>query len=58
MKLWKNTHTSPASHPLMGSPVADAIGSMMTKVTTNMWGTLMPDGRAHTSLRPVLLARE
>src|SRR5580704_7472809 len=47
-KLWMNTHVSPASQPLTGSPVLDAMGSMMTNVTTNMCGTLMPDGRAHT----------
>ena len=29
---------------------------MTTKVTTNMCGTLMPEGSAQTSLRPVLLA--
>jgi len=33
------------------------IGSMITKVTMNMCGTLMPDGSAQTSLRPVLLAK-
>ena len=33
-----------------------AIGSMMTKVTTNMCGTLMPEGSAQTSSRPVFLA--
>ena len=32
------------------------MGSMMTKVTTNMWGTLIPEGNAHTSLRPVRTA--
>ena len=29
---------------------------MITKVTTNMCGTLMPDGSAQTSVRPVFLA--
>ena len=29
---------------------------MTTKVTTNMCGTLVPDGRAQTSVRPVLFA--
>ena len=57
MKLWKNTQTSPASQPLIGSPVALAIGSMMTKVTTNMCGTLMPEGSAQTSSRPVFFAQ-
>ena len=33
-----------------------AIGSMITKVTTNMCGTLMPEGSAQTSVRPVFLA--
>ena len=56
MKLWKNTQTRPASQPLIGSPVFSAIGSMMTKVTMNMCGTLMPEGSAQTSLRPVFLA--
>ena len=32
--------------PLIGSPVLSAIGSMMTNVTMNMCGTLMPDGSA------------
>ncbi len=57
MKLWKNTQTRPACHPFTGSPVLSAIGSMITKVTMNICGTLMPEGRAHTSLRPVDLAR-
>jgi hypothetical protein len=56
MKLWKNTHTSPASQPWIGSLVASLIGSMITKVTMNICGTLMPDGNAHTSLRPVRFA--
>ena len=56
MKLWKNTHTSPASQPLTGSLVFSAIGSMMTKVTMNMCGTLTPEGSAQTSLRPVFTA--
>ena len=55
-KLWMKTQVSPASQPLMGSPVFNVIGSMMTKVTTNMCGTLMPDGRAQTSVRPVFFA--
>jgi hypothetical protein len=42
---------------LTGSPVFAAIGSMITKTTTNMCGTLMPEGSAQTSLRPVFLAR-
>ena len=55
-KLWTNTQVSPASQPFKGSPVLDAIGNMMTNTTTNMCGTLMPEGSAHTSLRPVDLA--
>jgi len=51
-----NTQVKPASQPLTGSPVLLAMGSMMTKVTTNMWGTLIPDGKAQTSVRPVLAA--
>ncbi len=56
-KLCTNTQVSPASQPLIGSPVLSAIGSMITKVTTNMCGTLMPEGSAHTSSRPVCFAR-
>ncbi len=56
MKLWKKTHTRPASQPLIGSPVLIEIGSMITKVTTNMCGTLTPDGSAQTSVRPVFCA--
>ena len=56
-KLWMNTQVRPASQPLIGSPVLAAIGSMITKVTMNMCGTLMPEGSAHTSVRPVFLAR-
>ena len=56
MKLWKNTQTRPASQPLIGSPVVNAIGSMITKVTMNICGTLMPEGMAQTSLRPVFFA--
>src|ERR1041384_5101464 len=47
---------TPASQPLMGLPVLDAMGSMITNTTTNMCGTLIPEGRAHTSLRPVFSA--
>ena len=56
MKLWKNTQTRPADQPLIGSPVFSVIGSMITKVTMNMCGTLTPDGSAQTSLRPVFCA--
>ena len=55
-KLWTNTQVRPASHACTGSLVLARIGSMTTKVTTNMCGTLMPDGKAHTSVRPVLCA--
>ncbi len=47
---------SPASHPSIGSPVFVAMGSMMTNVTMNMCGTLMPEGSAQTSVRPVFFA--
>ncbi len=40
----------------MGSPVEIEIGSMITKVTMNMCGTLTPEGSAQTSERPVSLA--
>ena len=56
MKLWKKTHTRPASQPLTGSLVLSVIGNMITKVTMNMCGTLTPEGSAHTSRRPVLSA--
>ena len=56
IKLWKNTQTRPADQPLTGSPVFSVIGSMITKVTMNMCGTLTPDGSAQTSLRPVFCA--
>ena len=56
IKLWKNTQTRPADQPLIGSPVFSVIGSMTTKVTMNMCGTLTPDGSAQTSLRPVFSA--
>ena len=56
MKLWKNTQTRPADQPLSGSPVLIVIGSMITKVTTNICGTLTPEGSAQTSLRPVFCA--
>ncbi len=56
-KLWMNTQVSPASQACTGSPVVRRIGIMMTKVTTNICGTLMPDGNAHTSVRPVFFAK-
>ena len=55
-KLCTNTQVSPASQPLTGSPVLIAMGSMITNTTTNMCGTLIPDGNAHTSVRPVFFA--
>ena len=55
-KLWTNTQVSPASQAWIGSLVLSTIGSMTTNVTMNMCGTLMPDGSAHTSVRPVLFA--
>ncbi len=51
-KLCTKTHVRPASQPLIGSPVVDAIGSMITNTTTNMCGTEMPEGRAQTVSRP------
>ena len=56
MKLWKNTQTRSADQPFSGSPVLSVIGNMMTNVTTNMCGTLTPEGSAHTSSRPVFCA--
>src|SRR6201987_1911016 len=47
-KICTNTQVSPASHTFTGSPVFVAMVSMITKVTTNMCGTLAPDGSAHT----------
>lgn len=55
-KLWMKTHVNPASQPLTGLPVCRVIGSMITKTTTNMCGTLVPEGSAQTSLRPVCFA--
>jgi len=55
-KLCTNTQVKPASHACTGSLVLSRIGSMTTKVTTNMCGTLMPEGKAQTSVRPVFLA--
>ena len=52
-KLWMKTQVSPASHPLIGSFVIRAMGIMMTRQTTNMCGTEMPEGSAQTSVRPV-----
>ena len=56
-KLCTNTQVSPAAHASSGSLVLARMGSMTTKVTTNMCGTLMPEGSAQTLLRPVFLAR-
>ena len=56
-KLWMNTQVRPASQAWIGSLVASLIGSITTKVTTNICGTLMPEGSAQTSVRPVLRAR-
>jgi hypothetical protein len=56
IKLWKNTQTRPADQPFRGSPVLMVIGSMITKVTMNMCGTLTPEGSAQTSVRPVFCA--
>src|SRR6202048_93409 len=53
IKLWKNTQTRPADQPFMGSPVLIVIGSMITKGTMNICGTLTPEGRAPTAERPV-----
>lgn len=52
-KLCTKIQVSPASQPLIGSPVVWAMGSMITRHTTNMCGTEMPEGRAQTSSRPV-----
>ena len=56
-KLCTNTQVRPASQAWTGSLVLPRIGSITTKVTTNICGTLMPEGSAQTSLRPVFLAR-
>ena len=55
-KLCTNTQVRPASQACTGFLVVIRIGSMTTNTTTNMWGTLMPEGRAQTSVRPVSLA--
>ena len=54
-KLCTNTQVSPASQPFTGSLVVRAMGSITTNVTMNMCGTLMPEGSAQTSVRPVFL---
>ncbi len=46
-----NAQARPASQARIGSPVLRKIGSMMTKTTMNMCGTLGPYGRAVTSVR-------
>ncbi len=56
-KLCTKTQVSPASQACTGSWVLARTGIMMTKVTTNMCGTLVPEGSAVTSSRPVLTAR-
>ena len=56
-KLCTNTQHNPAPHAANGSPVAILIGSMITKVTTNICGTDTPEGSAQTSVRPVFFAR-
>jgi len=56
-KLCTKTQVRPASQAWTGSLVTPRIGSMTTKVTTNMCGTLVPDGKAVTSVRPVFCAR-
>ncbi len=47
-KLCTHTQVRPASQAWIGSCVLPRIGAMITKVTTNMCGTLMPEGRAQT----------
>ena len=48
-----NTQIMPACHAA-SHPLDALIGSMMAKTTKNMCGTLGPEGRAVTSLRPSL----
>jgi hypothetical protein len=57
MKLCTKTHTRPACQAFTGSPVASLTGSMITRVTMNIWGTLIPEGNAQTSERPVFRAK-
>ena len=51
-----NDQAIPAVQATSGLPVASAIGSMITKTTMNMCGTLGPYGIAQTSVRPSLRA--
>jgi hypothetical protein len=51
MMPMRNAHASPACHACSGSSVARYTGSMTTKTTMNMCGTLGPYGRAVTSER-------
>ena len=46
-----NAQASPACQACIGSSVARYTGSMTTKITMNMCGTLGPYGRAVTSVR-------
>ena len=46
-----NAQARPACQARIGSPVLSAIGSMITKTTMNMCGTLGPYGIAVTSSR-------
>ena len=46
-----NAQARPASQARSGSPVVRKIGSMITKTTMNMCGTLGPYGSAVTSVR-------
>ncbi len=46
-----NAQASPAAQARIGSPVFRKIGSMITKTTMNMCGTLGPYGMAVTSVR-------
>jgi hypothetical protein len=52
-----NAHARPACHAAVVLPVEIAVGSIITKTTMNMCGTLGPYGIAVTSLRPSRIDR-
>src|SRR3982074_2226639 len=56
-KLCTNTQVRPASQACTGSLVVIRIGSMITNTTTNMCGTVAPDGGRAALGAAVLLAQ-
>ncbi len=54
--LCRKTQATPACQAFIGSPVISLTGTITAKTTMKMWPTPGPDGRAHTSVRPVVRA--